>query len=866
MRTRLFIAMLVLVTASSSLLAATKDPPCGNNLLEDTDSDGEPDYAYVEDWDCDGGLEMEEDIQAAIDALSDTGRKTVRIGPGDYLSPPSVDNPAAILELPNGMTFEGSGEGITILHGFSSTNVTSPQAVIANKNFTFGNSNITIRNLEIDGGWGSADASGGAFYRMGVYFNKCINCRVEHVTVRDTLHSCLYSKNGNEIYFDDNTLLRCGNYSGTGPTYSCVYLYAEADHTQENVEVTNNHCDRSGSSALNSRRGNAAAVLTNILFSGNTVENTRVNGEPANCINVRGVSFASYINNTCTNTGPLNFAAAASYYSEQEDAAASSDVLVDGLQLIDPGPGSHGIRLLGHLENATLRNIQVANVPDGRDCVLYTNPLRNVVFEEIDLSNCGRWAISENGALGSGAVPDEGLTFRNVTVHGAGSTGVRFVGPVRHLEISGMTIEESGADGIFCGAPLEQSIISGVTVINPDGNGLLLSPGSADVELNGLNIRGAAQHGLFLSGNSGAGGDADHSDIAIRNSTFIDIAKAGIMATQSSTLFDGLILDNNQFNGIGRTAIDLSLSATQTSSTVAITGNHVRDFGRQATAGADRRGIDLTGLVSGVDISDNTIEDLEYQAQYGIVHNVTPTPEMLGYLCSNECIGTLDSADCLYVLGAVEGFQNDLDSDATVDDCDDCPFDGDNDADNDGVCGDTDNCPDTANPGQEDDDSDGLGSGCDNCPDMANPLQADIDSDDAGDLCDNCLIDYNPAQSDADQDLEGDRCDLDDGIVYTSLPHSEQVEWQEESGFDSWNLYRGDLDVLKESNLYTQETQSNDLALRLCGLTANWHVDTDPVANGKAAFYLVTGVDGGVEGDLGQDGAGNPRPNDNPCP
>jgi hypothetical protein len=863
MCTRALIAMLVLMSFSAFALAATKDPPCGNNLLEDTDSDGEPDYAYVDDWDCDGILEMEEDIQAAIEALTDTGRKTVRVGPGDYLSPPSAVNPAAIIELPNGMTFEGSGAGITILHGFSSTNVTSPQAVIANKNFVFGNSNITIRDLEIDGGWGSGDASFGAYYRMGVYLNKCINCRVERLTVRDTLHSCLYSKNGNGIFFDDNTLLRCGNYSGTGPTYSCVYLFAEADHTQENVEVTNNHCNGSGASALNSRRGNAAAVLTNILFSGNSVENTRVDGEAANCINVRGITSASYINNTCTNTGPLNFALASDYHSGMTDVAASADILIDGLQLTDLGPDSHGIRILGYLENTTLRNIQVANVPAGRDCLLYSNPLRNVVFEDIELSGCGRWGISENGTSGSGATPDEGLTFRYVTVQGSGSTGVRFAGPVRHLDISGMTVEDSGADGIFWGSPLEQSVVSGLTVIDPVGNGLLIPPGSVDVELTGLNVQGAAQHGLFLSGD---GGDADHVNVAIRNSAFSDITKAGIMATQSSTTLDGLTVGNNQFNIIGRTAIDLTLSTSQASSSVAITGNDVRNFGREATAGADRRGIDLTGAVSGVDISGNTIEDVAHQAQYGIVHNVTPTPEMLGYLCSNECTGTLDSDNCFYVLGAVDDFQSDPDSDAIVDYCDGCPTDPDNDIDNDGVCGDVDNCPETINPGQEDEDSDGLGSMCDNCPGHVNPLQEDLDSDDAGDLCDNCLFDYNPAQSDADLDSDGDRCDLDDGIVYMLLPHAERTEWQEEAGFDSWNLYRGDLDVLKELHLYTQEPLSNELALRSCGLTVSWQDDTDPVANGKTAFYLVTGIDGGVESDLGRDGAGDTRPNDNPCP
>jgi hypothetical protein len=35
---------------------------------------------------------------------------------------------------------------------------------------------------------------------------------------------------------------------------------------------------------------------------------------------------------------------------------------------------------------------------------------------------------------------------------------------------------------------------------------------------------------------------------------------------------------------------------------------------------------------------------------------------------------------------------------------------------------------------------------------------------------------------------------------------------------------------------------------------------------GKVVFSLVTGVTGGVEGSLGNDGDGNPRPNANPCP
>jgi hypothetical protein len=271
--------------------------------------------------------------------------------------------------------------------------------------------------------------------------------------------------------------------------------------------------------------------------------------------------------------------------------------------------------------------------------------------------------------------------------------------------------------------------------------------------------------------------------------------------------------------------------------------------------------------VYGADISDNSIEDVESQAEYGIVHNVSPTPEYLGYLCSNECTGTLDIHDCFYVGGAVQGFQNDLDSDALVDECDSCPADGDNDADGDAICGDIDNCPGISNPAQEDDDSDGQGRPCDNCPATFNPDQQDSDSDDAGDACDNCLLTRNSSQSDADSDFEGDICDYDDGIVYVILPEADQVEWQAETGYYSWNVYRGDLDVLRDSSLYTQEPQSNDLARHWCDLSSDWIVDQDDLPGGKIAFYLVTGVDGGaVEGDLGLDSAGGARPNGSPCP
>ena len=142
----------------------------------------------------------------------------------------------------------------------------------------------------------------------------------------------------------------------------------------------------------------------------------------------------------------------------------------------------------------------------------------------------------------------------------------------------------------------------------------------------------------------------------------------------------------------------------------------------------------------------------------------------------------------------------------------------------------------------------------------------DADSDGVLGACDNCVADWNPGQADVDNDSEGDACDLDDGVILILFNEPGYIEWQEEAGFTSWNVYEGDLDVLKGAGVYTQVPGSNLLAERRCGETVPWVGDFDMPPLGKTAFSLVTGVYNGVEGNLGQDSRGVERPNANPCP
>jgi hypothetical protein len=191
------------------------------------------------------------------------------------------------------------------------------------------------------------------------------------------------------------------------------------------------------------------------------------------------------------------------------------------------------------------------------------------------------------------------------------------------------------------------------------------------------------------------------------------------------------------------------------------------------------------------------------------------------------------------------------------------------DTDQDGLGNSCDNCTFVVNVDQADVDTDGRGDGCDNCPDDYNPFQDDFEGDGVGDACDNCIFLGNPGQSDFDTDVEGDHCDLDDGLIYVTLNYTDWVEWQDEAGFEVWNLYRGDLSVMKSTGLYTQVTEGPgavELALRECDIFDPWFNDLDAVPARKVAFYLATGDAAGVENSLGTDSQDVERPNTNACP
>jgi len=546
------------------------------------------------------------------------------IEPGSYAPPPP--GPESILLLPSNLELAGYGAGITILNGHDATDLTSIGPVLVNANPISGNENITVRDLEINGGWTNGDATGFAHSRMGVYYSNCTNCRVESTTVRDTLHSCLYSKNGTNVYFDRNTLLRCGNYRGAGgERYPCVYLYANDNLVQENVFVTDNYCDGSGAAALNTRRQSPAAILQNIHFSGNTVRNTRAEETYARrCIVISGIDRGVYTDNSCVNTGSLFYYSEA-YYADEIYPAASRNIRVDNLQIIDPYR-SHGLEIHGYLEDATFRNIQVSNVDEEHDCMVFTNPLKNVKFEDIELASCGRMGIYETSPVGSGPTEEEGLTFRRVDILGVDGNrlddiawpAIKFRGLARNLLLEDFSIVDASGDGIVFGDDLVNSKLKGIDIAEVGGHGISVGP---------------------------------------------------------NAIIDSVVFSGNTIDGSGLKGLDLQLDPTQPSQGIEVSGSTFRDFGRDAPGSAAAGRVEISGAATGLTISNNVLEDVGNQGQYGIVHDVWPLPVDTSKLCKNDFTGTFVMDEWYFVAGMVSEFQVDTDADQSVDGCDCAPSD-----------------------------------------------------------------------------------------------------------------------------------------------------------------------------------------------
>jgi len=169
-----------------------------------------------------------------------------------------------------------------------------------------------------------------------------------------------------------------------------------------------------------------------------------------------------------------------------------------------------------------------------------------------------------------------------------------------------------------------------------------------------------------------------------------------------------------------------------------------------------------------------------------------------------------------------------------------------------------------SDPRDMDTDGDSVRDDVDICPLDSDTNQDDGDFDGPGDACDNCPAVGNPAQVDYDLDGQGDLCDVDDGLLHFTGMNRTSQDWQDEVVYSTFNLYRGDLTVLRATGEYTQDT-TPAIVEKFCGLPGSSATDDYAPPAGEGAFYLATG-NNPVESSLGNDSNGVERPNDHPCP
>ncbi|HEV8201878.1 MAG TPA: S8 family serine peptidase [Candidatus Polarisedimenticolia bacterium] len=154
---------------------------------------------------------------------------------------------------------------------------------------------------------------------------------------------------------------------------------------------------------------------------------------------------------------------------------------------------------------------------------------------------------------------------------------------------------------------------------------------------------------------------------------------------------------------------------------------------------------------------------------------------------------------------------------------------------------------------------DGIDNDCDGQVDEG----LDADGDGLASCFDNCPNDFNPGQENRDADAQGDACDPDDGVIEVRLASTTQVVWQQETGFQVFDLYRGDLASLHDTDHDgAAQEYGSCFAENLAGPV---FADNDVPAVGRGFLYLVTGRSGGVESGLGSASSGALRPNVHDC-
>ena len=445
------------------------------NLL-DADGDGAFDTAFVADWDGDGLLETA-DVQAAVDALTDSGPKTVNVTPGVYLPPAQAPAAVALVALPSHTTLRCAPGAV--LQGMAPPPA-GPDvdiATVANRDPVAGNTQVVVTGCEISGGMPDTFDSTGFLHpsRAGIDFHAVTDSRASDNFVHHTLHSCLYAKNSRRVRFERNVVEDCGGWGDISARQGKpgIYLYVAAGGVVEDFALVDNVLRRAAGGGLNLRRNAVGDTLRRIVMSGNRIEDT----DGVDCITLRGVDGIAVTDTTCIRTGPVGTApnAAAFYSDPTADVDSVRGLTIDGLTSTDVRNGA-GLHLRGWVEDVVVRNVTVRGTEGMNPCLMVKTPFRNTSFDGVVAEECAGEGFLQETCTACGADGD-GLELRNVRVDGADvltpfnstpSAGLRFSAQIRDLFLADVEIARVSGSGIdfgpngVVGATLRNVEIDGV--------------------------------------------------------------------------------------------------------------------------------------------------------------------------------------------------------------------------------------------------------------------------------------------------------------------------------------------------------------------------------------------------------------------
>jgi hypothetical protein len=143
-------------------------------------------------------------------------------------------------------------------------------------------------------------------------------------------------------------------------------------------------------------------------------------GGTSKCITVRGADTVTIRRNECRDSGGLYIVDAHAWRAAGDDES-NSNVNVNDLVVTDVN-ATGGVHVGAYTDGVTVRNVIVEHTRGANGvylplaCMRFEAPLRNALFEDIELRYCGTEGLLGGSLAPSGGTPAEELTFRRVTV------------------------------------------------------------------------------------------------------------------------------------------------------------------------------------------------------------------------------------------------------------------------------------------------------------------------------------------------------------------------------------------------------------------------------------------------------------------